>query len=50
MRSGEVELCVQSSGDADRPTLVLVHGYPDTQAVWAPVVERLAARLSRGHL
>ncbi len=44
MRSGEVELCVQSSGDADRPTLVLVHGYPDTQAVWAPVVERLAAR------
>ena len=23
---------------------MLLHGYPDTQAVWAPVVERLAAR------
>ena len=33
-----------SAGDADRPTVVLVHGYPDTQAVWGSVVERLAAR------
>ncbi|HEX3974991.1 MAG TPA: alpha/beta fold hydrolase [Solirubrobacteraceae bacterium] len=42
--SGDVRLCVQSAGHPDRPTLVLVHGYPDTQAVWAPVVERLAAQ------
>ena len=25
------------------PTVVLVHGYPDTHAVWRPVAERLAA-------
>ena len=28
---------------ASAPTVLLVHGYPDTQAVWDPVVERLAA-------
>jgi pimeloyl-ACP methyl ester carboxylesterase len=44
VRSGEVSLSVRCAGDAVRPTVVLVHGYPDTQAVWAPVVERLAAR------
>jgi pimeloyl-ACP methyl ester carboxylesterase len=43
VRSGEVSLSVRCAGDAGRPTVVLVHGYPDTQAVWAPVVERLAA-------
>ena len=26
----------------DRPTVLLVHGHPDTSAVWPPVVERLA--------
>ncbi len=44
MRSGEVSLAVRCAGDADRPTVVLVHGYPDTQAVWGPVVQRLAER------
>ena len=44
MRSGEVALSVRCAGDADRPTIVLVHGYPDTQAVWGPVVQRLAPR------
>jgi pimeloyl-ACP methyl ester carboxylesterase len=42
--SGDVGLCVQRAGQSDGPTLVLVHGYPDTQAVWAPVVERLATQ------
>ncbi|HEY1567231.1 MAG TPA: alpha/beta fold hydrolase [Solirubrobacteraceae bacterium] len=44
VRSGAVELSVRSAGRADGPTLVLVHGYPDTQRVWAPVVERLVHR------
>ncbi len=44
MRSGEVTLLVRTAGRPDRPTLVLVHGYPDTQTLWAPVVERLAGR------
>ena len=44
MRSGEVDLLVRSAGRPDRPTLVLIHGYPDTQTMWAPVVARLADR------
>jgi pimeloyl-ACP methyl ester carboxylesterase len=44
VRSGEVSLSVRCAGDAGRPTVVLVHGYPDTQGVWAAVVERLAPR------
>src|SRR6202044_2599183 len=27
----------------DRPTVVLVHGFPDTCAVWEPVAQLLAA-------
>jgi pimeloyl-ACP methyl ester carboxylesterase len=44
VRSGAVELLVRTAGRPDHPTLVLVHGYPDTQTVWAPVVARLADR------
>jgi pimeloyl-ACP methyl ester carboxylesterase len=44
VRSGEVSLLVRCAGDAGRPTVILVHGYPDTQAAWAPVAERLAPR------
>jgi pimeloyl-ACP methyl ester carboxylesterase len=44
VRSGEVSLSVRCAGDPDRPTIILVHGYPDTQTVWASVVERLAPR------
>jgi pimeloyl-ACP methyl ester carboxylesterase len=43
VRSGEVDLLVRTAGQPDHATVVLVHGYPDTQMVWAPVVERLAA-------
>jgi NAD(P)-dependent dehydrogenase (short-subunit alcohol dehydrogenase family)/pimeloyl-ACP methyl ester carboxylesterase len=39
--SDGVELAVREAGDTDRPTVVLIHGYPDTSALWAPVVERL---------
>ncbi|WP_030376999.1 MULTISPECIES: SDR family oxidoreductase [unclassified Streptomyces] len=42
VRSGGVELCVAELGDPDRPTVVLVHGYPDSKEVWSKVAARLA--------
>lgn len=39
-----VELAVTERGEVTAPTIVLVHGYPDTQAVWDLVAERLASR------
>ncbi|WP_405679471.1 SDR family oxidoreductase [Streptomyces sp. NBC_00868] len=53
--TGGVELCVVELGEADRPTVVLVHGYPDSKEVWSEVAERLASRFHvvlydvRGH-
>ncbi|MHA6780349.1 SDR family oxidoreductase [Pseudonocardia saturnea] len=44
VRSGDVRLAVWSHGDPGRPTVVLVHGYPDTHAVWADVVDELVDR------
>ncbi|MFE1857086.1 SDR family oxidoreductase [Streptomyces anandii] len=55
IRTGGVELCVAELGDPDRPTVVLVHGYPDSKEVWSEVAERLAGRFHvvlydvRGH-
>ncbi|REF00861.1 alpha/beta fold hydrolase [Thermomonospora umbrina] len=37
-----VDLAVREYGRAGRPTVVLVHGYPDTQAIWEPVARLLA--------
>ncbi|UVS76998.1 SDR family oxidoreductase [Actinokineospora sp. UTMC 2448] len=42
VRSGEVDLAVFEQGDAAAPTVVLVHGYPDTHRMWDGVAERLA--------
>jgi pimeloyl-ACP methyl ester carboxylesterase len=42
--SGSVELAVLEAGDRSRPTVVLVHGYPDTKEVWREVMSRLADR------
>ncbi|GAA3500203.1 SDR family oxidoreductase [Streptomyces prasinosporus] len=42
MRTGGVELCVAELGDRGRPTVVLVHGYPDSKEVWSEVAPRLA--------
>jgi NAD(P)-dependent dehydrogenase (short-subunit alcohol dehydrogenase family)/pimeloyl-ACP methyl ester carboxylesterase len=39
-----VILAVRESGLADAPTIVLVHGYPDTSATWSSVTERLEDR------
>ncbi|MFI0486820.1 SDR family oxidoreductase [Actinomadura sp. 9N215] len=44
VRSGDIELAVRVRGDGRRPTVVLVHGYPDTSAMWDEVAERLAGR------
>jgi pimeloyl-ACP methyl ester carboxylesterase len=45
-RAGAVRLAVTEWGQAStgEPTVLLVHGYPDTSAVWEPVAERLARR------
>ena len=40
-----LSLHVTERGDPARPTVVLVHGFPDTSAVWAPLAERLAPDL-----
>jgi pimeloyl-ACP methyl ester carboxylesterase len=36
-----LSLFVTEAGDPGRPTILLVHGFPDTGAVWDPVVDRL---------
>ncbi|MET7484990.1 SDR family oxidoreductase [Streptomyces sp. NPDC005538] len=53
--TGGVELCVAELGDPSNPTVVLVHGYPDSKEVWSEVAGRLADRFHvvlydvRGH-
>jgi pimeloyl-ACP methyl ester carboxylesterase len=42
IRAGEVEAHVAEAGDG--PVIVLLHGNPDTHAVWGPVVARLAPK------
>ena len=37
-----VDLVVHESGDPSWPAVLLVHGFPDTSAVWRPVAERLS--------
>jgi NAD(P)-dependent dehydrogenase (short-subunit alcohol dehydrogenase family)/pimeloyl-ACP methyl ester carboxylesterase len=55
VRTGGVELCVAELGDETQPTVVLVHGYPDSKEVWSEVAPRLAERFHvvlydvRGH-
>lgn len=44
VRSRDVRLAVYEQGPAGAPTVVLVHGYPDTHTVWDEVAEALAAR------
>lgn len=40
--TGEIPLAAKSWGDPARPTVVLVHGYPDNSEVWHALAERLA--------
>ena len=44
VRSGRVELAVRERGESDRPTVLLLHGFPDTGRVWDEVAEHLAER------
>ncbi|GAA1358903.1 SDR family oxidoreductase [Streptomyces beijiangensis] len=44
VRTGGIELCVAELGDASQPTVLLVHGYPDSKEVWSEVASRLADR------
>ncbi|MGZ4173273.1 MAG: SDR family oxidoreductase [Solirubrobacteraceae bacterium] len=39
-----VQLALVEVGDANRPTLVFVHGYPDTKEVWVDVLPLLRNR------
>jgi pimeloyl-ACP methyl ester carboxylesterase len=39
-----LDLCVAEHGDPALPTVVLLHGYPDTKEVWDDVVLRLRDR------
>ena len=41
VRRGEVELAVEVHGPVAAPVVLLVHGYPDTRAVWSEIVPRL---------
>ncbi|MGX5188651.1 SDR family oxidoreductase [Streptomyces avermitilis] len=55
VRTGGIELCVAELGDETQPTVVLVHGYPDSKEVWSEVAGRLSERFHvvlydvRGH-
>ncbi|MBH1933252.1 SDR family oxidoreductase [Streptomyces sp. AV19] len=44
VRSGEIELCVAELGDPADPTVVLVHGYPDSKEMWSEVAAGLRDR------
>ncbi|ANF80877.1 alpha/beta hydrolase [Acinetobacter sp. NCu2D-2] len=39
--SDQQRLCVKTFGERSKPALVLVHGYPDHQEVWEPMIEHL---------
>ncbi|WP_351230634.1 SDR family oxidoreductase [Streptomyces sp. NPDC002133] len=55
VRTGGIKLCVAELGDETQPTVILVHGYPDSKEVWSEVAARLAERFHvvlydvRGH-
>lgn len=42
VKANGVRLAVREYGEPGRTTVVLVHGYPDNQAVWEPVARLLA--------
>lgn len=42
VRSGDVTLAARAWGDPVRPTVVLVHGYPDNSEVWDALAGLLA--------
>ncbi|GAB2536961.1 SDR family oxidoreductase [Nocardia heshunensis] len=55
VRNGEIDLAVYEQGVPDGPTIVLVHGWPDSHHLWDSVIPHLVERFhvvsydSRGH-
>ena len=45
VRGAGLSLSVTEYGERGRPTVLLVHGFPDTSSVWRPVADRLASDL-----
>ena len=43
---GDVELFARIGGDRSKPPLLLLHGYPQTHAMWHRVARALAAKSS----
>jgi pimeloyl-ACP methyl ester carboxylesterase len=39
--SGDVRLSIRDYGNAEAPTLIAVHGYPDNQSMWEPLARLL---------
>ena len=44
--AGDVELFARTGGDPAKPPLLLLHGYPQTHAMWHRVARRLAPDFS----
>lgn len=44
VRNGEIDIAVYEEGNPDGPTVVLVHGWPDTHHLWRGVAPLLAER------
>ncbi|MCK2214605.1 SDR family oxidoreductase [Actinomadura sp. ATCC 31491] len=44
VESGDVRLALHEDGDPANPTVLLLHGYPDTHRVWDEVAARLTGR------
>jgi pimeloyl-ACP methyl ester carboxylesterase len=44
VQSDDARLAVYASGPVDAPPVILVHGYPDSAAIWAPVRRELETR------
>jgi pimeloyl-ACP methyl ester carboxylesterase len=44
IRGAGLHLAVNERGDPSHPTVVLVHGFPNTSAVWEPVARHLCER------
>ncbi len=42
VRNGDIELAVFEAGDPAAPTVLLVHGWPDTHQLWHAVTDQLA--------
>jgi pimeloyl-ACP methyl ester carboxylesterase len=44
IRGAGLELALTERGDPSRPTVVLIHGFPNTSAAWDPVARHLSTK------